>query len=352
MAPLLLIAAGLTVDLPREHLEPRLQRPVPARGAALVTGYGPTLVNDLPLWLAMRRSSSSWPAAAGARWTLLPALLKARYGTNEIITTLMMSFIGVDLASILIKGPFQDPTVTHPADPRDRVRQDAAEHPGHADPRRRCSSRSPRSLVVHYVLTRTACGLRLQVLGANPRAAQHFGINLPRLIVVSFLASRLPGRARRGRRHPRPLGLHPRRLEPGLRRHRDPVRLPRAAERARGRAVHRLLLGALDRRRPREPRRRTCSTDFLLVLVALILLFMTVIEYLGRQRRPRRQLPPAGLRPSAASSRSSGGAARDPREPALDAGVLDERRRRRPARRRAADVHRRSARRSPSGPAC
>src|SRR5207249_4381153 len=51
---------------------------------------------------------------AGASWTVIPALLKARYGTNEIITTLMMSFIGVDLASILIKGPFHDPTTPLP----------------------------------------------------------------------------------------------------------------------------------------------------------------------------------------------------------------------------------------------
>ena len=36
--------------------------------------------------------------AIGAVWTIVPALLKARYGTNEIITTLMMTFIGIDLA--------------------------------------------------------------------------------------------------------------------------------------------------------------------------------------------------------------------------------------------------------------
>jgi len=52
--------------------------------------------------------------ATGAAWTIPPAILKARYGTNEIITTLMMSFIGVDLASLLIKGPFQDPAVSIP----------------------------------------------------------------------------------------------------------------------------------------------------------------------------------------------------------------------------------------------
>ena len=41
-------------------------------------------------------------------------MLKACYEINEIITTLMMSFIGIGLANILVKGPFQDPTVNIP----------------------------------------------------------------------------------------------------------------------------------------------------------------------------------------------------------------------------------------------
>ena len=117
-----------------------------------------------------------------------PAVLKARYGTNEIITTLMMSFIGVDLANILIKGPFQDPAVTIPQTRVLRFDKMLPPIPG---------TRIHIGLlvafgaifVVHYLLTRTAFGLRLQILGANPRAAKHIGVNLPRLIVASFLTS-------------------------------------------------------------------------------------------------------------------------------------------------------------------
>ena len=48
------------------------------------------------------------------------------------------------------------------------------------------------------------------------------------------------------------------------------------------------------------------STDFLLVLVALILLFMTVIEYFGRQPRTRPQLPDAGAAGCVCASRCCG----------------------------------------------
>jgi simple sugar transport system permease protein len=40
-----------------------------------------------------------------------------------------------------------------------------------------------------YVLNRTAAGLRLTVLGANPRAALHAGIKIRRLIVTTFFFS-------------------------------------------------------------------------------------------------------------------------------------------------------------------
>ena len=44
-------------------------------------------------------------------------------------------------------------------------------------------------VVVHLVFARTSFGTRLDVLGANPRAALHLGIDVPRLIVVAFLIS-------------------------------------------------------------------------------------------------------------------------------------------------------------------
>ena len=81
-------------------------------GAALITGVAPHM-GGVPVWLGLV-ALFALSMAAGAAWTIIPAILKARYQTNEIITTLMMSFIGIGLANILIKGPFQDPTVNIP----------------------------------------------------------------------------------------------------------------------------------------------------------------------------------------------------------------------------------------------
>ena len=278
MAPFLLIAAGLTVIF-RANIWNLGYNGQFLLGAALVSGYGPGLVNDVPLWAAMV-VLFLLAGAVGALWTLVPAVLKARYGTNEIITTLMMSFIGIDLASILIKGPFHDSTTPLPQTavltkmlpsiPGTRI------HVG-------LLVAFAAVLVVHYVLTRTSWGLRLQIMGANPRAARHFGIDLPRLIVVAFLVSGfLVGLAAAADI----LGLQGY-IRTGWNPAYGDTIIPFVfLARLNALAVVPFIafFSVVSTGGDIAASDANLSTNFLLVLVGLILLFMTVIEYLGRRR--------------------------------------------------------------------
>ena len=45
---------------------------------------------------------------------MAPALLKVRWGLNEIITTLMMNYVALNVTSWLVKGPVKDPAVVPP----------------------------------------------------------------------------------------------------------------------------------------------------------------------------------------------------------------------------------------------
>ena len=278
MAPFLLIAAGLTVIF-RANIWNLGYNGQFLLGAALVSGYGPALVNDVPLWAAMV-VLFLLAGAVGALWTLVPAVLKARYGTNEIITTLMMSFIGIDLASILIKGPFHDSTTPLPQTavltkmlpsiPGTRI------HVG-------LLVAFAAVLVVHYVLTRTSWGLRLQIMGANPRAARHFGIDLPRLIVVAFLVSGfMVGLAAAADI----LGLQGY-IRTGWNPAYGDTIIPFVfLARLNALAVVPFIafFSVVSTGGDIAASDANLSTNFLLVLVGLILLFMTVIEYLGRRR--------------------------------------------------------------------
>jgi simple sugar transport system permease protein len=292
MVPLLLIAIGLTVIF-RANIWNLGYNGQFALGAALVAGYGPTLVTDLPLWFAFA-VLSLMAAAVGAGWTLVPALLKARYGTNEIITTLMMSFIGVDLADYLIKGPFQDPTIRTPqttAMPLDKLLPPI---PGTTID---CSLLVAFAavIVVHYVLTRTAWGLKLHVLGANPRAARHVGIDLPRLTVTAFLISGALIGGAAAAYVLSPFWGYVRADQ--IPTYGDSIIPFVFLARLNALAVVPFVAfyAVLSTGGDFAASQANLPTDFLLLLVGLILLFMTVIEYLGRKRELGASYLPTGL---------------------------------------------------------
>lgn len=57
----------------------------------------------LPLMIAMA-------CLAGGAWGMIPALLRQRLGTNEIIVSLMMNYIGILFLDYLVYGVWKDPT--------------------------------------------------------------------------------------------------------------------------------------------------------------------------------------------------------------------------------------------------
>jgi general nucleoside transport system permease protein len=294
MAPFLLIAAGLTLIFRANiwHLGYNGQFLL---AAAFVSGFAPGLVTAVPLWIAFTLLFLL-AGAVGASWTIVPAVLKARYGTNEIITTLMMSFIGIDIASLLIKGPFHDPTTPLPQTqviPLDKMLPSIPGTRVHIG----LLVAFAAILVVHWLLTRTSWGLRLQIMGANPRAARHFGIDLPRLIIVAFLASGfLIGMAAAADI----MGLWGYIRTDWNPAYGDTIIPFVFLARLNALAVIPFIAffsivytgGSL------AAQEANITSDFLYVLVGLILLFMTVIEYLGRRRELGASYLPDGLKES------------------------------------------------------
>ncbi len=119
-----------------------------------------------PIWLTLIIGFVL--AALVARlWSLLPALLKAYQGVNEIITTLMMTFLGISLANVLVKLVFLDPGTTVP---QTRTLPVEDRLPRLFDTT--ISSGLILGLIaviaVHLMMTRTAFGLRLRIGRRQP----------------------------------------------------------------------------------------------------------------------------------------------------------------------------------------
>ena len=281
MAPLLLIAAGLIVAF-RAGIWNLGGDGQFLLAAVTSASLAPALAESLPRGPALAIAMLAG-ALAGALWALVPALLKAWHGVNEIITTLMMSFLGTSLANVLIKLVLRDPATTVPQTRSLPV-----------------AARLPRLLgttihggllvallavvLVHLTMTRTAFGLRLQVLGANRAAAIHAGFRVERLTVLAFaLSAGLIG-----------LGgaIEVLGVWGTVRADWNPafgmlvVPLVFLA-RFNGYAVigFTLFFSALLVGGERAARQVGVPQHYVLVLVALLLLFLAVVEYLDQSRR-------------------------------------------------------------------
>ena len=109
---------------------------------------------------------------AGALWALVPALLRARFGINEIVTTLMFTYMAMSLTAWLVKGSLRDPSLVVP---QTATIDRALRLPTLGETRVHLGLIAALVLVVvlGLVLQRTVAGFELRVTGANPRAARH-----------------------------------------------------------------------------------------------------------------------------------------------------------------------------------
>jgi len=126
-------------------------------------------------------------AIGGAFWGMIPALLKIRFNTNEILTSLMLVYIAALILDYLVVGPWKDPN-------------------GYSFPKTRPfndSGRMPllfQGLRIHlgliitlvlifiswFVFSKTMFGFQLKVSGFSPVAARYAGFNQNIIIYSAF----------------------------------------------------------------------------------------------------------------------------------------------------------------------
>ncbi len=128
-------------------------------------------------------------AVGGALWALGPALLRVRFGIDEVVTTLLLNPVALLLVNALLHGPWRDPVSGFPESPRI---VEAAEFPQLLDRSRLHLGFLVAILVVSavgYVVGRTPAGLRLRAVGLSPHGARFAGIDVGRTLLLTALAS-------------------------------------------------------------------------------------------------------------------------------------------------------------------
>jgi simple sugar transport system permease protein len=105
-SPLILIACGLAVGFRANVWNIGAEGQLIA-GAIAACGVGLFYPNpESPILLALMVLAG---ALAGMTWAAIPAFLRARMNTNEILVTLMLTYVATLLLSWLVHGPWRDP---------------------------------------------------------------------------------------------------------------------------------------------------------------------------------------------------------------------------------------------------
>lgn len=130
---------------------------------------------------------------AGAVWGGIPGVLKAYYGVNEILSTIMMNAIAVQIMNFLLRGPMIDPVQLERASriPETARLERAFDLPRLVPTRLHLGALIAVILAfaVYVFLWRTTIGYRIRAVGLNPDASTYAGINVKRYIVLSLLLS-------------------------------------------------------------------------------------------------------------------------------------------------------------------
>lgn len=127
---------------------------------------------------------------AGAIWGMVPGLLKAYLNVNEVISSIMMNYIGMSLVNLLIKKSIHDPlrnqtlpvakTAVVPKGGLDKV------FPG-SDVNIGIFIVIFFVLLAYIILSKTAFGFELKACGLNKEASRYAGISEKRNIVLSMM---------------------------------------------------------------------------------------------------------------------------------------------------------------------
>ena len=126
----------------------------------------------------------------GILWGAIPAFLKTRFNANEILTSLMLSYVAVLWLSYLVHGPWRDPAGFN--FPESQLFSDYAMLPILIENSRLNLGALFAILVVlaaWILMARTIIGFQLRVVGLAPRAAHYAGFKQSGLIWLSFLIS-------------------------------------------------------------------------------------------------------------------------------------------------------------------
>ncbi|HEV8387610.1 MAG TPA: ABC transporter permease [Nitrososphaera sp.] len=120
----------------------------------------------------------------GSLFALVPAVLKVKFGVNEVISTVLLNFVAFLFISFLLHGPIKAPGFNPYSPEIDDASQMPILIPG---------TRLHAGLIIAglatagvYYLWKTKIGFEIRSVGANIKAARYAGMNITRSVLITL----------------------------------------------------------------------------------------------------------------------------------------------------------------------
>lgn len=187
--PLLFVGAGIVIAFRANVINIGGEGQMVA-GALLAT----TVALVMPEWPAIVALPIVLVAGVvgGAIWGAVPGALKAYYGVNEILSTIMLNVVAVQLMNFLLRGPLIDPAEIERGTriPQTERLMDSVDLPHlvgklHIGPLLAVLA----AVGTYYLMWRTPTGYRIRAVGLSRDASRYAGIEVRRTIVLAMTLS-------------------------------------------------------------------------------------------------------------------------------------------------------------------
>lgn len=186
-APLILIGLGLSVSNRAKiwNIGAEGQYVI---GALAGAGVALATQNQTGIWIIPLMLIAG--VIGGMAWAAIPALLKTRFRVNEILSSLMLTYVGLQVLNYLVTGPWKDPKgqnfpQTAPFTEWQLLPKNLFGTP--LSPA--LLTAAVLSLLFWLLLSRSVFGFQVKVIGAAPNAARYGGFDGNRTIWLSMLIS-------------------------------------------------------------------------------------------------------------------------------------------------------------------
>ncbi|MGL4798389.1 MAG: ABC transporter permease [Cellulosilyticaceae bacterium] len=182
--PLVITAVGIAVAFKMKFWNIGAEGQI-LMGAFMATGAA-LYLKDLPA-VALIPIMILLGIIGGGLWALIPAILKAKFNTNETIVTLMMNYIALKWVVYLQYGPWKDPNAM--GFPKIASFTDNAIMPKVFGVHIGWIMAIILVVAIHYLMNHTKIGYEIQVLGESENTARYAGMNIKKIMLIAMVLS-------------------------------------------------------------------------------------------------------------------------------------------------------------------